>query len=73
MSRLVSAYEFAREKGVSASAVYSRMKTDKNPNGDIITHKAGKQHYIDADEYVNLKFREYKHKQDGNNNQSDQE
>lgn len=54
---LISAYEYAKRKGVSPKAVYNKMRTEKNPNGDIKTVPAGKQHFIDWDTNKDVEFK----------------
>lgn len=50
---LISAYEFAKRKGVSDTAVYNRMKT-----GVIVTETIGKHRYIDWNKYNGITFDE---------------
>lgn len=52
MNQLISVYQYAAQKGVSATAVYKRI--DK---GDIKPLKIGKTKYINWDHYKNLKFK----------------
>jgi len=59
MIEYVSCYEFAKRKNVSHNAVYKRLKTDKNVNGDIVFTLIGKIKYIDWDKYKTLKFKKW--------------
>lgn len=54
---LISAYEFARRMEVSHNAVYKRMQTEKNPNGDIKYTLIGKTKYIDYEAFKHIKFK----------------
>lgn len=55
---LISAYEFAKRKNVTNTAVYNRMKRDSNPTGEIIPEIVGKHQYIDWNKYSYISFDE---------------
>lgn len=57
---LISAYEYAKRKGVSPKSVYNKMRTDRNPNGEIHVTPAGKQHFIEWEINKDVQFKKRK-------------
>lgn len=52
---LISAYDFAKRKGVTNTAVYNRMKGD---TPEIVTETIGRHRYIDWNKYSHISFDE---------------
>ena len=50
-------YEFAKDHNVTPRAVYKRIKSPSNPEGDIIVQMMGKYVFIDPEVNKDVQFK----------------